>query len=91
MISDMGFEVGWFNPCVIEKMVDRIVQVFQLNPAQLIWLEHYAADDRKLSAAAFSQVAFQWQNGKATNPQWLTIDPEVAYALISEDLQRLLA
>lgn len=89
LITDMGFELGWFNPFVIEKLVDQIVQVFQLAPARLVWLEHYASDDQALGAAAFSQVAFEWQNGKATNPQWLSIAPEVAQALISEDLQLL--
>jgi hypothetical protein len=87
MITEMGFEIGWFNPFVIEKLVDKIVQEFHLNPAKLVWLEHYAPDYRELSIADFSQVVFEWQNGKATNPQWLPIAPEVARSLISEELQ----
>ncbi len=91
LISDMGFELGWFNPCVIEKMVDQIVQAFQLNPAKLVWLEYYASDARTPDNAAFSQVAFEWQHGKATNPQWLDIAPDVAQALTSENLRLLTA
>ncbi|MGA7938031.1 MAG: hypothetical protein WCA35_31065 [Kovacikia sp.] len=90
MITDMGFEIGWFNPSIIEKLVDQIVQEFQLDPAKLVWIEHYASDYRELSVADFSQVVFEWRKGKATNPQWLSIAPEVALALISEDL-RLIA
>ena len=89
MIADMGFEIGWFNPCVVEKLVDQVVQEFHLDPAKLIWLEHYASDDRALNPAPFSQVAFEWQNGKATNPQWLDIAPEVAQSLTGADLQVL--
>ncbi|PSB24117.1 hypothetical protein [Stenomitos frigidus] len=87
LITDMGFEIGWFNPFVIEKLVDQIVQEFHLNPAKLVWIEHYASDYREFSLAAFSQVVFEWQHGKATNPQWLSIAPEVAQALISEDVR----
>ncbi|HEY9629332.1 MAG TPA: hypothetical protein V6C84_18675 [Coleofasciculaceae cyanobacterium] len=90
LIADMGFELGWFNPYVIEKLVDQVVQEFDLNPAQLVWLEHYASGDRESKESTFSQVAFEWQNGKAANPQWLSIDPEVAQALTSEDLRLLL-
>ena len=89
MITEMGFEIGWFNPFVIEKLVDQIVQTFHLDPTKLVWLEHYASDYREVSNADFSQVVFDWQNGKATNPQWLSIAPETAQALISKDFQLL--
>lgn len=85
MIADTGFEIGWFNPYVVERLVNQVVHEFQLDPAKLVWLEYYSSDDRT-STPTFSQVAFEWQNGKATNPQWLSIAPEVAQALISEDL-----
>lgn len=91
MITDTGFEIGWFLPSVLEKLVDHIVKEFRLDPAQLIWLEHYTSGYRELSTADFSQVAFEWQNGKATNPQWLDIANEVAQALIGEDMQLRLA
>lgn len=87
MISDMGFEIGWFNPLVVENLVNQIVQEFRLNAAKLVWLEHYAADYRELTDTAFSQVAFEWRYGKAHNPQWLTIAPEVAQALVSDKFQ----
>lgn len=89
VISDMGFELGWFNPSVIERLVNQIVQEFNLDPSKLVWLEHYSSDYRELSVADFSQVAFEWQNGKATNPQWISIEPSVAQALIAESSQLL--
>jgi hypothetical protein len=91
MITDMGFEIGWFNPFIIEKLVNQIVQEFELDPTKLVWLEHYASDYRELSVADFSQVVFEWRHGKATNPQWLSIAPEVAQALVTEDLRQLSA
>lgn len=89
MITDMGFELSWFNPCIIETLVDHITQRFDLTPANLIWLEHYVSDYRELTGNDFSQVVFEWRNGKAKAPQWLTIEPKVAQALIERDLQEV--
>lgn len=89
MITDMGFELGWFNPFIIEKLVDQIVQEFHLDPAKLFWIEHYSSDYRELNAADFSQVTVEWRNGKAVNPKWTSITPEAVQTLISEDLQCL--
>jgi hypothetical protein len=91
MITDMGFEMGWFIPYVVERLIDQVVNEFHLNPAKLIWVEHYTPEFRKPTWADFSQVAFEWQDGKATNPQWFSITPEVAQALFSRDLQLLTA
>lgn len=89
MITDMGFEIGWFIPYTIERLIEQIVKEFWLNPAQVIWLEHYASTSRSLNCADFSRVTFEWQNGKATNPQWIAIDPAAVQTLISGDLQLL--
>lgn len=89
LITNMAFELGWFNPSVIETMVDQVVQAFHLTPAKLVWLEHYASDEPAISTAPFSQVVFEWQDGKATNPQWLAIAPEIAQDLVSETLRML--
>lgn len=86
MVTDMGFEMGWFIPYLVEKLIEQIVREFHLDPAKLIWIEHYTPTFRKPSCADFSQVTFDWANGQATNPQWKEIDPETAKALISEDL-----
>lgn len=86
LVTDMGFEMGWFIPYLIEKLIDQIVREFDLDPAKLIWIEHYTPAFRKPSHVDFSQVTFDWHNGQATNPQWNAIAPEAAKALISEDL-----
>lgn len=86
MVTDMGFEMRWFIPYLVEELVDRIVREFHLDPAKLIWIEHYTSTFRKPSCADFSQVTFGWHNGRATNPQWNEIAPEMAQALISENL-----
>jgi hypothetical protein len=91
MITNMGFEMGWFIPYVVENLVDQIVQEFHLNPGKLIWIEHYTSDLRKPSDTDFSHVTFDWHDGKAINPQWTAIAPSIVQALINEDLQLLLA
>lgn len=89
VVTDMGFELSWFNPCITETLVDHITQRFDLTPANLIWLEQYNSDYRALTGTDFSQVVFEWRNGKAKAPQWLTIDPKVAQALIEHKLKVL--
>ncbi|MBW4520507.1 MAG: hypothetical protein KME16_12500 [Scytolyngbya sp. HA4215-MV1] len=92
LIADMAFEIGWFNPSIVEKLVDQVVQVFDLDPSHLVWIEQYASEFSAYAdapSADFSQVTFEWQDGKATNPQWTAIAPEVAQKLIHEDLQLL--
>jgi len=85
MITDMGFEMGWFIPYLIETLVNQIVSEFDLNPEKLVWIEHYSSDYRELNATDFSQVTFDWQNGKATNPQWTAITHRAVQELINED------
>jgi hypothetical protein len=89
MIAEMGFEIGWFNPFLIEKLVDQVVQEFDLDPAKLVWIEQYSSDDRVFNGADFNQVMFEWQNGRATNPQWSAIAPNAVQALIGKNSQPL--
>jgi len=84
VITNMGFEMGWFIPYVVERLIERIIQEFQLNPQSVTWIEHYTPSFRKPTCADFSQVVFDWQNGRVFNPHWIAIAPETAYALISE-------
>ncbi|MBD2463465.1 hypothetical protein H6G89_20895 [Oscillatoria sp. FACHB-1407] len=86
IVTDMGLEMGWFIPYLVEKLADQIVTEFNLDPARLIWIEHYTPDFKKPSCADFSQVTFDWHNGQATNPQWNELTPEVAKALMSGEL-----
>lgn len=87
MISDMGFEIGWFNPSIIETLVEQVVHDFHLDPTKLIWIEHYSPDFREPSGAEFSHVTFEWQDSKATNPQWTSIALERIQALVSKNPQ----
>ena len=91
MITDMGFEMGWFIPYIVERLIDQVVSEFHLNPAKLVWVEHYTPDPSQPTWADFSQVAFEWQNGQAANPRWFPITPKIAQALFSKDLQLLSA
>lgn len=89
MITDMGFEMGRFIPYLVEKLVDQIVLEFHLDPAKLIWIEHYTPNFRKPDCADFNQVTFEWQNGQATHPQWHAIAAKAAQALAGEPLHPL--
>lgn len=84
MVTDMGFERSWFIPYLIEQLINQIVKEFHLDPAKLIWIEHYTPTFRKPSCPDFSQVTFDWQNGQAKNPQWRAITPEIVQAFTSE-------
>lgn len=89
MITDMGLEMNWFIPYRVETLVDQIVHEFYLNPADLIWIEHYTSSFKRPTCANFNQVTFEWQNGCATNPRWRSITAETAQALINQDLQEV--
>ncbi|KGF72208.1 hypothetical protein DO97_11195 [Neosynechococcus sphagnicola sy1] len=87
MVSDRGCETGWFIPYKLEQLATRIVQDFQLNPDRLTWIEHDPNDGSRQDCIEFSQVVFQWQDGKATDPQWRAIDDQLAALIIGEMLQ----
>lgn len=85
MVSEMGFEMGWFHPCVVEALATQIVTEFQLDPTRLVWLECYTESPHQSDYSDFSQVTFDWHNGQATNPQWQTV-PRPAQVFSSEAL-----
>lgn len=86
MVTDMGFEMGWFIPYLIEKLVDQVVNEFCLDPAKLVWIECYTPALNKPGCADFSQVILEWHNGKAQNPQWQPIAPAMAQIFINQEL-----
>ncbi len=86
MITDMGFEMGWFIPYVVERLIEQVVNEFQLNPEKLIWIEHYTPHFKKPTCTDFSQVTFDWEDGRVSNPQWAAISSETAEVFMSEKL-----
>lgn len=87
IISDMGLMMRWLMPCLVERLVDQIVQEFHLHPAHLVWLERYIARTNPSAGDAFTQVTFEWYGGRTINPQWKAISMQLAQALINEPLQ----
>jgi hypothetical protein len=87
IITDMGFDLGRFIPYVVESLVDQIVAEFGLDVGKLIWIEHYTPGFKKPACADFSQITFDWQNGKAANPQWVAITHETAQTLAGHPLK----
>ncbi|MDX2228286.1 MAG: hypothetical protein NW220_01520 [Leptolyngbyaceae cyanobacterium bins.349] len=86
MITNMGFEMGWFIPYLVERLIEQVVKEFHLEPNKLTWIEHYTTTFKKPTCADFSQVIFDWTNGQATNPRWTAIAPQIAQALTNEHL-----
>ena len=84
MVTDMAFEMGWFIPALVEKLIEQVVNEFHLDPAKLIWIEHYSPELREITSSHVSQVTFDWHNGQATNLQWTEIAPETIQAFMSE-------
>lgn len=91
LINNMGFEIGWFIPYLVEQLVDQVVQEFHLDPAKLVWIEHYTPGFEASTGADFSQVTFDWQDGHPTHPQWQAIASETVQVLINQELQRVSA
>ncbi len=88
LISDLGCEMSWFVPQRLELLATQIAKEFKLDTDRLIWIEHDPAgigtlDSSNLSTE-LSQVLFQWQAGKASNPQWYDLNPDTVTALRHE-------
>lgn len=86
MITNMGFEMGWFIPYVVERLIEQVINEFYLDPQKVTWIEHYTPTFRKPTCADFSQVAFEWHDGQVLHPKWIAIAPETVQALIHENL-----
>lgn len=86
MVTNMGVEMHWFIPYNVERLIEQVVEEFHLDPAQLIWIEHYTPGFRKPTCADFSQVTFEWHHGQVVNPRWTAITPKTAQILICEEL-----
>jgi len=90
LISDLGCEISWFVPHRLELLATQIVKDLQLDADRLIWIEHDPAGTEMLDKTPLgielSQVIFQWQDGKATNPQWYDLSPELIAVLRREML-----
>ncbi len=82
VITDMGFEMGWFIPYLVERLMETIVTEFQLEPHKLIWIEHYTPSFKKPTSGDFSQVTVDWCEGVAVNPHWCAITPATADRLM---------
>lgn len=78
VITDMGFELGWFIPYLVERLIETIVAEFQLDPQKLVWIEHYSPSFKKPTSADFSQVTIDWRDGVAVNPRWIELTPAMA-------------
>ncbi|CAN1212258.1 Thioesterase [Tumidithrix helvetica PCC 7403] len=84
VVSDRNCEIGWFIPYKLEQLATRIVQEFQLNPDRLVWIEHDLDYANRQICTEFSQVLFQWNDGKASDPQWHAIEDESIAWLVKE-------
>ncbi|MFZ9739103.1 MAG: hypothetical protein ACO3EZ_13945 [Prochlorotrichaceae cyanobacterium] len=95
LVTNMGFEMGWFIPNLMETLVNSVVREFNIDPQSLVWLEHYPAGDpqyhQELTSTGFSLVTFEWQSGQATNPRWANVNyRDLLNLLGSEDLKGIL-
>lgn len=89
IITGMGFEMGWFIPYLVERLIEQVVNHFNLDLAKLIWIEHYSSELKQLTGTDFSLVTFDEQNGRVQNPTWNAIAPKVVQLLINEQLHPL--
>lgn len=85
VMTNLGIEIIWLNPYLLEKLVAQIIEDFHLDATKAIWIQPFSSGSQEFTGTDFCQVKFQWQNGQATNAQWLAIAPEVVQELISEN------
>ncbi len=91
IVTNMGFEMGWFIPYLVERLIEKVIHDFHLDPTQLIWIEHYSNELQKLAETDFSLVTFEWDNGQVQNLQWNHISPNILPILTNEPLQQVSA
>jgi len=94
LVTNMGFEMGWFIPNLIESLVNQVVHEFNLDPSRLVWVEYYPVGESKyyqaINETGLSMVNFNWKGGKATEPQWVSITIQTLQGLLGQDMQAIL-
>jgi hypothetical protein len=84
IISDMPFELGWFIPFVVERLIEQIVNKFNLNPRRLVWIENYRPSFTHDMGTDFSQIIFEWEQDQAKNLKWVHISWDSLQQLIQD-------
>ena len=62
-----------------EDLILQVSQAYNLDPARLLWIEHWEDWDESRGAPydreedEWSRVKFDWDGEKATNPRWLYV------------------
>lgn len=49
-------------------MANQAVREFELNPSQVVWIEHCSSEGSIPSSKGFNLIHFDWQAGQATSP-----------------------
>lgn len=69
IVSDLGRDTGTSITNCAEILATRIVQEYELDPACLMWVEHYPGDG-SFPDEEFALVSFDWNDRRAINPDW---------------------
>jgi hypothetical protein len=89
MISDMAFELGWFIPQLVERFIEHVVEEFYLDPKRLIWIECYKTRYARSTSTDFSEVVFEWNQGRAQDLKWKDVYWPSIQELMSDNFLRL--
>ena len=76
VVSDQGMDTGTFITNCAASLATLVVQQFQLDPEDLIWIEHYPDSDVECS-----RVEFVWQGNIAKKTHWSYLPPQQAIAI----------
>lgn len=68
MISDSHLFRDRFVPLRMVRIANQTVRAFNLNPSQVVWIEHVLSRYDSPSCAVFHLINFDWQAGHATSP-----------------------
>jgi len=79
--SDLGEDSGTSITNCAEGLATLVVKDFALDPALVLWIEHYPYNRQEDPQTEFSRVQFAWNGGKATKARWSPMSQQEAEAL----------
>lgn len=84
MVTELDDNPGTSVTNMAEQLATLICQEFSIDPASLIWIEHYPERGSKYDTYPedFDLVTFTWDGRRFIHPQWKRIIGEVAEKMI---------
>lgn len=70
----------------VEIVASEVVRRYNLNPGYCTFIEHYSSKLSWRSDESFAFVSFNWNNGKASSPDWRHTTRQLVEELIGREV-----